>query len=117
MNGTWTARCSTDPGGATELRVSDGLESSHLLVPSLYELRIVVGPPPCGEQSIDAVARITKYLRHPPLTQSVQQHVRNRLIHWTPRCDGAAKGQPSIELSHRDRCPNWVGPARLTNNP
>src|ERR1700750_1768620 len=94
MNGARPAGCRTHPDGAAELRIADSLEGCHLLVPSLNELRIVVGTTPRGEQSIDAVARITEDLGHTPVTQSIQQHIRYGLAHWTPPYDRAAKYKP-----------------------
>jgi hypothetical protein len=63
------------PEAAAELGVADRLERGHLLVPRLHETRLVPGPAPGGEQAVDAVARITEDLLHPPLPQPLKDMV------------------------------------------
>ena len=75
------ARRGADPDVAGELRVADGLECRHLLMPRLDELRLVLGPPPGGEQPVDAVARVAEHLLDVPFTKPRQQYVGNRVAH------------------------------------
>src|SRR5699024_2715706 len=50
-----------------ELRIPHGLESAHLLVPSLDEPRRVTGATECGDDAVDAVAGIGEHVLDVPL--------------------------------------------------
>ena len=56
----------THPDPAGELRVSDGFEGAHLLVPGLHEPGVVVGSTPRGEDPVDAVARVREHVLDVP---------------------------------------------------
>jgi hypothetical protein len=66
---------------AAELRVADGCERGHLLVPGLHEPRPVVGLPEAHHDSVDAVTRIGEDLFDTPLAQSLEQVVADRRTH------------------------------------
>jgi hypothetical protein len=66
---------------ARELRVPDGLQRAHLLVPRLDERRRVVGLAERGDDAVDAVAGVGEDLLDPPLPQPPQDVVPHRLRH------------------------------------
>jgi len=64
-----------DPAG--ELRVADGLEGRHLLVPRLDELRLVLRPSPGREDPVDAVAGVGEHVIDAPGPQALEQVIGN----------------------------------------
>jgi hypothetical protein len=58
-----------------ELRVSDGRERRHLLVPGLDELRPVLGLPERAHEAVDPVPGIGEDLLDTPLPQPAQDVV------------------------------------------
>ncbi len=85
----------TDRDLPGELRVADGLEGGHLLVPRLDERGFVVGPAPRGKQAVDAVTGIAEDDLDAPVPQPPQNVVGDSLSHQEPPRLGAAVAKRS----------------------
>src|SRR6202012_2278078 len=64
-----------------ELRVADRFECRHLLMPGLYELRMIARAPPGGEQTVDPITGVGKDLAYSPVAQARQQDISDSVGH------------------------------------
>src|SRR5699024_3977318 len=84
VNPAGAGRGGAHPDLPGELRVAYRFESRHLLVPGLYEHRVVVRAFPRGEQFVDAVTRIGEDVFDVPLAKPLQYVVRDLDRHGFP---------------------------------
>ena len=81
VDGAGAGRRHAHADPARELRVADGLEGRHLLVPRLDELRLVLRPSPGGEDAVDAVAGVGEHVMDAPGPQALEQEISNCRSH------------------------------------
>ena len=81
VNGARARRGHAHADAAGELRVADGLEGGHLLVPGLDELGLVIRPAPGGQDAVDPVAGVGEYVPHVPCAQPLEQVIGNCRCH------------------------------------
>src|SRR3978361_1962805 len=97
----------TDSDAAGELRITDCLEGAHLLMACLNELGLVVGAPPCCEDSVDAFPGISENMLDVPGPQPLQQVVAHLFLrHWITSLPGkgCVVGREECSAGERGQC-------------
>jgi hypothetical protein len=72
MDRPWPAGCHAHADLTGELGEAHGLESRHLLVPGLHELRFVACPLPRREKAVDPISWVPEDLSNVPVPQSIE---------------------------------------------
>jgi len=109
-----TGRRGADPEAIAELGVPDGLERRHLLVPRLHEPRPVVGPPPRGQQPVDAVAREAEHVHDTPLPEPGEHVVADRLRSHDPSSSTSPSSRTPLSLRLRNNRRDFLHVLDLT---